>query len=291
MDENASLPSSPSLNKTAENTSSRRKFGTLVNDTTTQPATPKKVRGGFSAWKALTNILTVALFIATLFTLFRPNNLFSNELMDRMFQAVQPPASSGALPTVTASPRPRIGLVAGHWGNDSGAVCADGLTEKDVNLLTATLVQELLVKEGYEVDLLKEFDDRLQGYQALALISIHNDSCDYINEEATGFKVAAAPSSSYPEKATRLTACLSQRYQSITGLPFHYNTVTRDMTEYHAFNEIHSETTAAIIETGFLNLDREILTKKTDLVAQGVASGILCFVRNEDVPLIPTVTP
>jgi len=55
-----------------------------------------------------------------------------------------------------------------------------------------------------------------------------------------------------------------------------------DMTDYHTFNEINTETTAAIIETGFLNLDRDILTNQTDLIAQGVVNGILCFTRNED---------
>jgi N-acetylmuramoyl-L-alanine amidase len=46
---------------------------------------------------------------------------------------------------------------------------------------------------------------------------------------------------------------------------------------------------AAIIETGFLNLDREMLTKKTDLVAEGVVQGILCFANNENVE--PTAIP
>jgi N-acetylmuramoyl-L-alanine amidase len=70
---------------------------------------------------------------------------------------------------------------------------------------------------------------------------------------------------------------------------FHYSSITRDMTDYHAFNEINVNTTAAIIETGFLNLDRQMLTEKTDLVAQGVTQGILCFLRNENVG--PTPTP
>lgn len=261
----------------------------LVNDTTRRGNVPKPAN--FNAWKALQMVFSVGLVVATLFTFWTPANLFSNNLMDSLLQSVQPRADMSGIPTPTASPRLRIGLVAGHWGNDSGSVCADGLTEMEVNLKIATLVKEILNKEGYDVDLLKEFDPRLTEYKALALVSIHNDSCQYINDQATGFKVAAAPSSIYPEKATRLTACLSQRYQAITGLPFHYNTVTRDMTQYHAFSEIHSDTTAAIIETGFLNLDREILTKKTDLVAQGVASGILCFVRNEDVPQVPTAKP
>jgi N-acetylmuramoyl-L-alanine amidase len=236
-------------------------------------------------------MFSVALVVATLFTLWTPANLFSNTLLDRMFEAVKPGAQQETLPTSTPSPRPRIGLVAGHWGNDSGSVCADGLTEAEVNLKIATLVQSMLTKEGYDVDLLKEFDPRLTEYKALALVSIHNDSCDYINAEATGFKVAAAASSMFPEKSTRLTACMLQRYQAITGLPFHYNTVTNDMTEYHAFGEIHNDTTAAIIETGFLNLDREILTKDTDRVAEGVAAGILCFIRNEDIPQVPTTAP
>jgi N-acetylmuramoyl-L-alanine amidase len=34
---------------------------------------------------------------------------------------------------------------------------------------------------------------------------------------------------------------------------------------------------------GFMNLDRQLLTQKTDIVAQGIASGVLCFVNNESV--------
>jgi N-acetylmuramoyl-L-alanine amidase len=237
----------------------------------------------FGVWKALSSVFSVAMVVATLFTLWTPDNLFANQMLDRMFQAVRPVIVPDDYPTPTPSPRLRIGIVAGHWGHDPGAVCDDGLTEESVNLEIATMVKEILQKEGYDVDLLKEFDTRLSGYRAIALVSIHNDSCRYINAEATGFKVAAAASSVFPEKATRLTACLSQRYQAITGLSFHYNTVTADMTEYHAFNETHADTTAAIIETGFLNLDRDILTNKTDMVSKGVASGILCFVRNEDI--------
>ncbi|MDZ4159770.1 MAG: hypothetical protein U1B80_08270, partial [Anaerolineaceae bacterium] len=142
---------------------------------------------------------------------------------------------------------------------------------------------EYLMQDGFEVDLLKEFDDRLKLYQALTLVSIHNDSCQYVNDNATGYKVSAAESSAFPEKANRLTACLIDRYGATTGLRYHPNTITPDMTSYHAFNEIHVDTTAAIIETGFLNLDRRLLTERPDLVAQGVVAGILCYVRNEPV--------
>ncbi len=235
------------------------------------------------AISALSTILTVALVLATLFTLWTPANLFSNQMLDNFFQAWQANPTL-TIPTATPSPRPRLGIVAGHWGNDSGAVCTDGLTEMSVNLEIATRVQQQLLAEGYEVDLLQEFDEKLYEYQALALVSIHNDSCNYVNDEATGFKVAAAASSAYPEKADRLSACLTDRYGKTTGMNYHAYTVTGDMTQYHTFREINSNTTAAIIETGFLNLDRRILTEQPDLVAQGITNGILCYIKNEPVP-------
>ena len=255
----------------------------IVNDTTKRRKA-RPPRSSFSPWKAFQSVLGVAILVATLFTMWTPDNIFTNNVFENMLQSAKPAAKAPIQATTTASPRPRIGLVAGHYGNDSGSVCGDGLTEMETNLKIATLTQQLLTKEGYDVDLLKEFDPRLTEYRALALVSIHNDSCDYVNDQATGFKVAGASSNFYPEKATRLVACLTDRYGKITGLPFHANSVTRDMTQYHAFTEINKDTTAAIIETGFLNLDREILTQHTEKVAEGVASGILCFVRNEDIP-------
>jgi|YelNatPaOPRAMG01_1025707.scaffolds.fasta_scaffold00653_2 N-acetylmuramoyl-L-alanine amidase len=241
----------------------------------------------WSTWRALSTVFSVAVIVATLFTIWTPSALFNNSLAEKMAAALRtnPNANSpGMFPTPTARPQPLIGIVAGHWGNDSGSVCPDGLTEAEVNLKIATLVKEDLTKEGFDVDLLQEFDKRLYQYHALALVSIHNDSCDYINDEATGFKVAAAlASSTQPEKSARLTACLIDRYHAITGLRFHYNSITPDMTNYHAFNEINSDTPAAIIEAGFLNLDRQYLTEHTDKVAEGIAAGILCYVHNEPI--------
>jgi N-acetylmuramoyl-L-alanine amidase len=55
------------------------------------------------------------------------------------------------------------------------------------------------------------------------------------------------------------------------------------MTSYHAFDEIDQNTNAVIIEVGFLNLDRQILTKGQDQIARGISDGILCYIRNEDI--------
>lgn len=233
-------------------------------------------------------VVSVAFILATLFTAWTPAGLLPGSLTQKLSEALAPLAVTPVVeyPTPTPRPRPLIGIVVGHWddSNDPGAVCPDGLTEFQVNQDVATRVKANLVSEGFDVDLLKEFDPLLSGYKALTLVSVHADSCNYVNDEATGFKVAAALSTQYPEKAARLTACIRNRYIENTGMRYHSHSVTSDMTSYHAFEEINSDTTAAIIEVGFLNLDRQILTQHQDLVAKGISDGILCYVRNEDIP-------
>ncbi len=210
-----------------------------------------------------------------------------------MLQRVEVVSNTPLPPTVTpVRALPRVGLVAGHKGNDAGAVCPDGLTEAQVNLDIATRVKVGLEASGFQVDLLDEFDNQLEQYQSIALVSIHNDSCEYINDLATGYKVAGALESRARNDSARLAACLTERYAAVTGLSFHANTVTRDMTQYHSFYEIADTTPAAIIETGFLNLDRKILTEEPQRVAQGIIDGILCYARGEPVgSAAPTLAP
>ena len=187
--------------------------------------------------------------------------------------------ADAAEPTPAPANQQRVGIVAGHKGNDSGAVCPDGLTEAQVNLEVAGRVQATLQQAGYAVDVLDEFDARLEGYQADALVAIHADSCEYINELATGYKVAGSMAAMAPEKSAALTECIIQSYVVQTKMYFHANSITRDMTFYHAYREIDPGTPAAIIELGFLNLDREMLESRPDLTSAGVSNGILCFLR------------
>lgn len=251
-------------------------------------ASPKQAP--FNIFGSIQTVVVYAFLLASLFTLFTPNNLFSGQTINRMFQAWQ------ANPTLVAQPilapvesnTGRIGIVSGHWNNDAGSVCPNGLKEADVNLTIASLVQQKLTKEGFQVDLLEEFDSRLTQYQAIALVSIHSDTCEYLNDAATGFKIAAALESAYPEKTDRLTACMIDRYGATTSLPYRIGN-TNDMTYYHAFTEVNTETPAVIIEAGYLNLDQQILTTRPDLIADGIVNGLLCYIRNESV--LPTVIP
>jgi N-acetylmuramoyl-L-alanine amidase len=197
-------------------------------------------------------------------------------------------------PTVFLSPTPsvpRIGVVAGHWWLDEddqqsldvGAVCdegtADQLTEVEINLDVAERVVFELRAMGYQVDFLQEWDERLVGYQADVLVSVHADACLY--PEATGFKVARVSDSHVPEIEDRLVTCLVEKYGQRTGLAFHEGSITHDMTRYHTFYEIDPNTPGAIIEVGFMLADRRILTQRPDLVAQGIIDGLLCFLQSQ----------
>lgn len=242
----------------------------------------------------LMSVIGVAFIVATLFTFWSDPGLLPFTLgQSGLPLSSGPQASQTALSQGTPTPRarPLVGIVVGHWDDstkDPGAVCSDiPLTEFQVNQAIAALVRDQLIARGIDVEMLREFDPKLDDYQSTALISIHADSCDYINDEATGFKVAAAMSNPRPQLSARLTACLRQRYAKTTGLEPH-NSITADMTSYHAFDELHEDTTAAIIEVGFLNLDRELLTQHPDRAAQGIVDGVMCFLNNEEIPFAST---
>jgi N-acetylmuramoyl-L-alanine amidase len=200
-----------------------------------------------------------------------------------------PPARTlrpAAEPTAArpTAPSTRIGLVAGHWKYDTGAVCPDGRQEVQVTTDVAQRVRALLEQRGHAVDVLPEHDPAvpqppLQGYRARVLVSIHADSCDIPG--ASGFKVARWMYSGMPEVEDRLVACLNRAYQAATRLPRHDDSITVNMRNYYAFRELAQDTPAAIIELGFLLEDRATLDEHRYEMALGVADGIGCFLQGD----------
>jgi len=189
-----------------------------------------------------------------------------------------PVPTATPVPQFTPTPAlPRIGIIAGHTGSDSGAICDDGLQEVDINADIGRRVVAMLTSYGWEVEMLEEFDDRLNGYQADALLAIHADSCNVPGR--SGFKMARAESSYIPDPEDRLVDCVSRHYAEETGLLFDPYTITYDMRRYHAYYEIDPSTPAAIIETGFMLEDRALLTERPEVVAKGIADGLICFVE------------
>ena len=244
---------------------------------------PRRSRTRFYVWT-----VGLAAALATAFITFAPSALSPDAIRASFVGVINP--TPGGLGPIAPFKLP-IGIIAGHSGNDTGAVCDDGLTEVSINEDIAMRVKAILERQGYMVDLLQEFDPRLAGYKAMAVVSIHADTCEYIDDNATGFKVAGSEAGKAAQSSQYLTACLASRYAADTGLQNHAGSITRDMTDYHTFSEVDSSTPVAIIEVGFMYLDRTFLTQHADRVAQGVADGITCFTRNETVPTAVPSTP
>ena len=250
-------------------------------------------RNTISTGQILRTTLGVALVLATIFTAFPPTFLTS-DFNERLSLLLTP--QPGGNNNQVVDTNLRIGIISGHWGYDSGTVCPNGVTEQQVNLSIATLVQQQLsAQKIYKVDLLQEYDSRLEGYQGVLLISIHNDSCIISNEYTTGFKIATNSQGSSPDRNQRLLNCVYDRYMKETGLTYHPGSITLDMTDYHAFNEIDPNTTAMIIETGFMSnpVDYALLTEHPETVATGIVNGILCYLNNESIESTPepSMTP
>lgn len=192
------------------------------------------------------------------------------------------PGADGLLPQglVGAAFDKQVALISGHAGFDSGAACEEAggqatVTEAAVNADVARRAAARLRRAGADVIVLDEYDPRLEGLRADVLLSLHADSCI----DASGYKAAVHEYAAIAEIDQRLLACIDASYPAATGLPHHPNTVTHDMTAYHAFNRIDARTPAAILELGFLGGDQELLVRRPELAAQGVADSVLCFLR------------
>lgn len=231
-----------------------------------------------SVFRAIFMILSTAAF-AALFLLF-----FSADRNQNFIFLREPSGAPPVHPTLLPNERNRIGIVAGHWGFDSGHVCGpelNSLREVDVNLRIATYLRDILTERGYQADLLREFDPALNDYVGIALIAVHNDGCEYINGNASGYKIASIGTVAYPAEAQKLLSCLDDRFSHITSQPSAGNIIISDPDIFYDYSMVNDYTTAAMIETGYMNLDYRFLTEKTELIARGLADGLICYVRNE----------
>jgi hypothetical protein len=220
---------------------------------------------------------------------YQPGESIPAQAQGTPIPTVTPPLSTQSEPALapislpqpwpTKYPLVYIGVVAGHWQYDSGAVCPDGLREVDITLPVAQKVADILRWRGYHVDLLGEYDAALTDYRADAFISVHADSCDIPG--ASGFKVARVENSFVPEEEDLLVDCLWEAYSPATGLAPHPASITPDMRHYHAFRKISPYTPGAIIEIGFMLDDRWLLENRQDDIASGIVEGLVCFLEGQ----------
>ena len=192
-------------------------------------------------------------------------------------------ADSAPAAAVTPNWLHRIGIISGHrgpsrtiLGNDPGAVCTDGLEEAQINFEVARRVVANLRARNYTVDLLDEFDTRLDNYRAAALLSIHANTCQDFGERVSGYLVAKA--ASRPDRGidAYFVECIAFHYEELIPIKRSYN-LTPDMTDNHAWYKIHPLTPGVLIEMGYMLADRQILTEEPELLAQALSNGILCL--------------
>jgi N-acetylmuramoyl-L-alanine amidase len=189
----------------------------------------------------------------------------------------------------------RVGVQAGHWKIDelpaelhrlrsSTGARYGSYREVDANLDVARRVARYLEAAGVQVDLLPATVP--QGYLADAFVSIHADGA--YRPGVRGWKISTPWRSS--EASRMLLDALVRTYPAFTGLPEDRYGTTYNMRGYYAFSPhrfrhaIDRRTPAIIIETGFVTVarDREVLFGSPDIVAQGIAAGIIRYLSRYD---------
>lgn len=198
-------------------------------------------------------------------------------------------------PAMPSGPR-RIGIQVGHWKTDEvpaelgtritfqTGTSWDDVDEVDVNMDIAQRVKAQLTARGYVVDIIPTTVP--VGYLADVFLALHADGDG--TGENSGFKLAhGSRRGPYEDK---LVASLRDEYARMTGLSYDSEHVTRNMTNYYAFNwgryqhAAAAHTPAAILEMGYLSNehDREIMVGNADGVAIAIVNGLQRFL--DDVP-------
>lgn len=244
----------------------------LVTDLPEETQSPHR---SYSTMRGVETVISIAILMATLLTLWNPRSLFRAPNLAALLK--NEVLQQQTLDTEMEDTTSHIALLVGHWQDNQGEVCADGLVEEDVNLNVVNRTAQLLRELGYKVDIFPEFDLGLLNYQGAALVTVYSGSCAQNPVPPSGFKVATSLTSQNPETVDRLAVCLSDSYKEYTKLPFTLEVINPDHFSYHVFRDIHPETPAAFIEIGSLNTDRKIIVGQADQVASGLASGIICF--------------
>lgn len=224
----------------------------------------------------------------------QPASIYNSDLIFAD-PAGAPAALPIAAPTATAAARAfHVGIQIGHYKNDelpdelwrlegSTGTSGGGRTEVDLNADVANRVAKLLRARGVVVDVLPATVP--SGYQADAFIAIHADGAS--SSGPRGFKISTRWSSTVAVQDGMLVDAITDAYRAATGLPEDSN-VTRNMRGYYAYSprrpnwRTSNYAPGAIVEMGFMTnaADRAVMFNKTDIVAQGITTGIMEFLHD-----------
>ena len=217
-----------------------------------------------------------------------------------ILQTPGPTASPGAVGTIRipipkvlpVGPR-RVGIQVGHWKTDDApaelrslvpqtGAAWEGVTELDINLDVARRLAVILNTKGIAVDILPVTVPA--GYVADAVIALHVDS-DGVGYWS-GFKLAHNARRGPFEDA--LLSDVKNAYAQATGMSYDAEHVSRNMLGYYLYNwsryqhAVSPYTPGILIEMGYVSNDddRALMLDHPDLLASGIADGILKFLND-----------
>lgn len=238
-----------------------------ISDSGSKSTPPEgKSKPVFSTGRVLQTIGLVALVLASVFTLWNPYKLFTE---DEAAQANQAAISDEQAAT--------IGILVGHWKIDSGSVCENGIVEADVNEAIANQISIKLNALGYPVKLLSSNDLDLVNYRGPALVALFCGSCDEQTGNKSGFTIGTTLSASDLNTSNALAVCMGEIYQSSTKLDFSYEIISPNHAAYSIFEMVNPQTPVIYLEMGSLLYDQSVLIENSEKVANGIVNGILCF--------------
>lgn len=207
-------------------------------------------------------------------------------------------AGSGGKSTkdASAATRPVIVIDPGHGGEDGGASASDGTKEKDLNLLVARSLADILTAAGYDVHLTRTEDRLLYDlYGDLTDYTGHKKTYDLRNrlrftEEAAADLLISIHMNKFPQ--ARYSG-LQVYYSANTPQSRTVAGVIRNYTRQYLQPENERETKAAtssiyllhrcelpavMVECGFLSNENELSRLKDEAYRRQLALVIACAV-------------
>lgn len=174
---------------------------------------------------------------------------------------------------------PRIAIDAGHGGEDDGCY-RDGVSESEVNLELALLLDEKLQALGFETVMLREDNETFLGLEervkkaesedADIYVSIHQNSCEEDEEEIDGIETWYYTGTRDSRKLAQLV------HNGAVGKTGATDRGARETEELYVLKE--TSMPACLIETSFLSNSRErqAITSRDyqEKLAEGIAQGI-----------------
>lgn len=167
----------------------------------------------------------------------------------------------------------------GHGGYDRGA-SAFGYLEKDLNLIVAKRVKELL--KDYNPDITRTTD---KDVDRVDMIKSKYEYCLSIHFNAGGGSGIETIHSIYSENGKELALNIAESLKENTGLPVRRVFSRRGKNgDYYYMHRLTGSTTTVIVECLFLDSQSDIESLNIERIAKGISKGFEAYMSKFEKP-------